>query len=470
MANGVSGADSTSDGGETLGGGEGFSGGGSESFAGSMDNVSNAGISEDLSPSRGSEDNHPSGSSEKSDVSSTMEDTHESVQGLNEAVARDSEAAAARASNQPAPVTTDETNQYASYPPDIAEMREELDAMLNAKNPTLDGYLSGALTTNDRGVNSTRGYLGSKFESFVRASVEQNFPQAITDFYKDYSDKFQAIARSTTTGYGAGFRSAVLTSVVQDHIAGKTTDAEFAQAVRGSLQDPNTWNKVTDHGVTEFIASNLPVIGTGMDVHSAYSNFKEGNYVFGTIDGVSAAASMIPGGKVAAGAVAGVVKNIADFVKPSIARRADEIFSSSNRAGSTFDTPNGGQVVLEGPAANAAEIQYALEIADQTKSKVTIRGRDAAGGDLLIEGVDGLTELKSLTEPTLRSVGRHIEGAGRQAARTVIDGRTAGLSKGTAVEALEAAVRSGKISDEVKEIVIHTKQGIVRYSNGEIIK
>ena len=156
------------------------------------------------------------------------------------------------------------------------------------------------------------------------------------------------------------------------------------------------------------------------------------------------------------------------FPSRGVADRADELFHTNNRAGASLDFDNGGRVELLGDV-HRSELRFASELAEATGKKVQIRGRKAKGADLIIEGIDELTELKTLENRTARAVQRQLDEAGSQGKRTIIDGRDAKLTRGTALQAVRGRINNSKITPNSDELIIFTTSGPVRVRGAKII-
>ena len=68
-----------------------------------------------------------------------------------------------------------------------------------------------------------------------------------------------------------------------------------------------------------------------------------------------------------------------------------------------------------------------------------------------------------------RAVQRQLEQAGHQGKRTIIDGRDAKLTRGTALQTVRGRINNGKIKPASGEIIIFTTTGPVRVRGGKIV-
>ncbi|MCA9249370.1 MAG: hypothetical protein KDA42_19750 [Planctomycetales bacterium] len=101
------------------------------------------------------------------------------------------------------------------------------------------------------------------------------------------------------------------------------------------------------------------------------------------------------------------------------------------------------------------ELAFADELIEQGYD-VVVRGKHAAGGDFIINGV--LTELKTLKSATVNAVRQNIRIAKTQAAHMIIDGRKAGLTHATALSAIKQSERAGRLRG-ILEIRVLTATG-----------
>ena len=121
----------------------------------------------------------------------------------------------------------------------------------------------------------------------------------------------------------------------------------------------------------------------------------------------------------------------------------------------------GGGVVryLDKKKPEPKEIAAAYSIASKYGSKIFLRGKNAAGADALIDGVQW--EIKTLNKGTANAVSNNIQEAVKnQSSRVVIDGRTAGLTEEAMNAGLAKAERFGNGPTEL--IVIYSDDVIVK--------
>jgi filamentous hemagglutinin len=153
----------------------------------------------------------------------------------------------------------------------------------------------------------------------------------------------------------------------------------------------------------------------------------------------------------------------------AVDQKTDEINNDPDKIGKTYEAGDG-RVTIDGQPGNPHEVQIALEIAEATGKVVRVKG-DGAGGvdgtktaDLEIDGKP--FEVKKLESRTSNAAVDNIGAALQQAPNALIDGRSAGLSKGTAMQALRRWQGSDKF-DPTKSVTIYTSQGRVRYVPGK---
>lgn len=107
--------------------------------------------------------------------------------------------------------------------------------------------------------------------------------------------------------------------------------------------------------------------------------------------------------------------------------------------------------------AKQTELDYADILTDRGFD-VTVRGTDAAGADLLVNGIE--YELKTLVSATENAVVRNVKRGLSQSDKVVINGTPAGLSHADALRALERLEGLGVLAN-ASEIVIETRSGRV---------
>jgi len=117
--------------------------------------------------------------------------------------------------------------------------------------------------------------------------------------------------------------------------------------------------------------------------------------------------------------------------------------------------PRFGSVEVLGKAY-PKEINFAKELA-AFGYDVTVRGKSAAGADLLVNGIQW--ELKTLESASVNAVRQNLRKGLKQGnGRMFIDGRDVGLSYGTAIKAIQYHYNAGRMKNAV-EVRVLTRSG-----------